>query len=226
MILRKMFENIFSKSKENETKAEKEKPVVIVDIHEKNSLVLSELVALGVQAHVQKLEVGDYIAGDVVIERKTMPDFVSSMLSKRLREQLINLKRAEKPLLIVENFDFDYDVRINQNCIKGFIMSIMLNYQIPVLFTKDSQDTADYLFLLAKKDKHACESLRLKRRTLNKKELARYILEGFPGIGPATAGKLLKKFGSIKAIINASEEELKKEIGKKAEAFKIVDNLF
>ena len=219
-----MFENIFSKSKAEE-KAEKEKPVITVDIHEKNSLVLAELISLGAKLDIQKLEVGDYIINDIIIERKTMNDFVSSMLNKRLRTQLDNLKRNEKPLLIIENFDIDQS-GISPNCVRGFIMSILLNYNIPVIFTRDSKDTADYLYLLAKKKERGCESLRLKRRAMNKKELARYILEGFPGIGPKTAKKLLKKFSSIKNIINAPEEELKKEIGKKAEAFRIITQDF
>lgn len=209
-----MFENIFSKSKAQE-KAEQDKPVITVDIHEKNSLVLAELIALGAKLDIQKLEVGDYIINDIIIERKTMNDFISSMLNKRLRVQLDNLKRNEKPLLIIENFDIEHS-KVNPNCVRGFIMSILFNYNIPIIFTQDAKDTADYLYLLAKKQERGCESLRLKRKTMNKKEQARYILEGFPGIGPKTAKKLLKKFSSIKNVINAPEEELKKEIGKKA----------
>jgi len=54
-----------------------------------------------------------------------------------------------------------------------------------------------------------------------------YVLEGFPSIGPATAKKLLKKFKTLKNIINASDEELKKEIGKKAELFcKIISDRY
>jgi Fanconi anemia group M protein len=105
-------------------------------------------------------------------------------------------------------------------------MSILLNYNIPVIFTQDAKDTADYLYLLAKKQERGCESLRLKRKAMSKKSQAEYILEGFPGIGPKTAKKLLKKFGSIKNVINSPEEELKKEIGKKAEAFRIITQAF
>jgi len=47
-----------------------------------------------------------------------------------------------------------------------------------------------------------------------------FIVESFPGIGPKTSKKLLEKFGSIKEVVNASEEDLKKVIGKKAEVMK------
>lgn len=63
-------------------------------------------------------------------------------------------------------------------------------------------------------------STRAVKKTKNKKEQMQYILEGFPSIGPKTARKLLEKFSSIKNISNASEEELKKTIGKKGEIIK------
>ena len=43
-------------------------------------------------------------------------------------------------------------------------------------------------------------------------------MESFPNIGPKNAELLLKKFGSIRKIINSSQEELEKEVGKKAES--------
>jgi len=51
-----------------------------------------------------------------------------------------------------------------------------------------------------------------------------FIIEGFPGIGPKTAKKLLEKFKTMKNIFNAPLEDLQKEIGKKADIFKIVED--
>jgi len=219
-----MMEDIFAKS-EKFRERERRSLKIISDLHEKNSLVISELISLGVDVELKKLEVGDYIINGVVIERKTMNDFVSSMLNKRLRIQLENLKRNEKSLLIIEDFDVE-QAKVNPNCVRGFIMSILLNYRIPIIFTRDSKDTADYLCLLAKKQERGNESLRLKRKPMSKEETARYILEGFPGVGPKTAKKLLKRFGSIKNIVNASKEELEKELGKKAGEFICIANFF
>lgn len=52
------------------------------------------------------------------------------------------------------------------------------------------------------------------------------ILEGFQGIGPKNSKKLLEKFGSLKNIIDASQEELKSCIGKKSEIFKILNEKY
>lgn len=212
-----MFEDIFSKQ---ENKHEnKESIKLIADIHEKNSMVIAELMHLGAEVETKSLEVGDYIVGNVIIERKTLKDFLSSMMSKRLQYQLQNMQKNEKSLLIIENYESEPEINLNPNCIKGFIMSILLEYKIPIIFTRDSKETADYLYLLAKKTKKSSQSLRIKLRHPGKKEKIQYILEGFPGIGPATAKKLLKKFGSLKNIINADEKELEEMLGKKSKEF-------
>jgi len=215
------FYNIFSRKRENKKKEELKK--IVVDIHEKNSLVLANLIELGAKTEIKSLEIGDYILGNVIIERKTMNDFISSMLSRRLLEQLKNLGQHENRILVIEGKD-KRDIGINPNAIKGMILSISLDFKIPIIITENETETAEYLFLLAKQQAKQKTEISLHSRIpLTKQEQKKYILESFQGIGPATAENLLKKFGTIKNIINSSAEELEKEIGKKAEIFKIVE---
>ena len=222
----KHFLDIFSKEK---IEKEKPKPKVIVDIREKNSLVASELVRLGMEIEFMTLKVGDYIVKETVIERKTVSDFISSMINRRLLNQLEELQQYEKRLLIIEGIeeqelysDSESAIGVHPNAIRGFLLSILLKSKVPIIYSKDSEDTAKYILTLSKKvEKEA--SLNVSKKTLNKKERMQFILEGFPGIGPKTAKKLLSKFKNLKNIFNSSIEDLEKEIGKKAEVFKIVD---
>ena len=62
------------------------------------------------------------------------------------------------------------------------------------------------------------------KKSWDKKEQLQFIIEGFPGIGPKTAKKLLTKFKTIKNIINASQEELREAVGKKADIIKNLIN--
>jgi len=215
--------DIFSGKKEEKSE---EKPIVVADIHEKNSLVISELFSLGIQVKFEKLDVADFLINSVAVERKTISDFLSSMISKRLSQQLENLGQYEKRFLIIEGIDeqnlyTEKEKVINSNAVRGFLLDIILKYQIPIIFSKNYEDTARFLDILARKPDKTSSSLRMKRKTLNKKEQMQFILEGFPGIGAETAKKLLSRFKTIKNIINS--EELEKEIGKKAGAFKLVD---
>jgi ERCC4-type nuclease len=65
--------------------------------------------------------------------------------------------------------------------------------------------------------------MRVIKKSLNKKEQMQFILESFPGIGPKNARKLLEKFSTLQNIFTASQDELQKVIGKKAEVFKILE---
>ncbi|MFA6023034.1 MAG: ERCC4 domain-containing protein [Candidatus Pacearchaeota archaeon] len=216
---------IFSKKKAPETI----KPIIIVDNHEKNSLVASEIIHQGGEVNFKHLEVGDYLVGNAVIERKTISDFISSMINKRLLKQLENMLPIENRILIIEGIEehelYHEQSDINENAIRGFMLSIILKYKTPILLTKDYIDTAKFLLVLARRqDKET--SLFIRRKASNSKEQIQYIVEGFPGIGPKSAKKLLQEFKTIKNIINASQEELEKIIGKKAEIFKLLNQDF
>ncbi|MBI3622917.1 hypothetical protein HY212_02440 [Candidatus Pacearchaeota archaeon] len=219
----KLFD-IFSKRKLKIT----EKPKIIADYREKNSLVIANLMSRGADVETKELKVADYIVKDVAIERKTVQDFLSSMINKRLSKQLEELQQYKNKLLIIEGFEEqelynDRQEGINGNAIRGFLLSILLKEKVPIVFTKNSEDTAKFILVLAKKrDKEM--SLNAKKKSFNKKEQMQFILESFPGIGPSNARKLLEKFKTLKEIFNAPEEELKSCIGKKAEIFKIVED--
>ena len=209
-------------------KNNQQKPKIIVDYRERNSLVISELIGLGIEIEFRELKVADYIVKDVAIERKTINDFVNSMINKRLFNQIQELQQYKNRLLLIEGINeqelySDDKSGVNGNAIRGFLLSILLKYNIPIIFTKDYEDSAKFISVLSKKQSKEL-ALKAKKRILNKKEQLQFIIEGFPGIGPKTAQKLLKKYKTIQNIINTSEKELKETIGKKAEVIsKIVE---
>jgi ERCC4-type nuclease len=218
--------NIFSKQERKTNKIPAEKQKIIVDYREKNSFVSSELIHLGLEVEFKELKVADYLVNDIAIERKTVSDFISSMINKRLAFQLNDLQQYENKLLLIEGIE-EHDLYndnqeggVSSNAVRGFLLSIALKHKIPILFTKNEEDTARFINVLARK-KETESSLNVTKKSLNKKEQMQFILEGFPGIGPKTAKKLLQEFHSIKGIVNASEEELNKIIGKKADIFKL-----
>ena len=222
--------DIFS-IKKRKTK-EKKQETILIDYREKNSLVASELVNLNLKIEFKELKVGDYIVKNTAIERKTVNDFISSIKNKRLVNQLEELQQYKNKLLIIEGLDeqelyTDSEERIGMhpNAVRGFLLSVLLKYRVPIIFTKNYEDTAKFILILSKK-KEKEMSLNVTKKSLDKKERKQFIIEGFPGIGPKTAKKLLKKFKTIKNIINVSEEELKEVIGKKAEIFKVVNDKY
>ncbi|MFH1451557.1 MAG: ERCC4 domain-containing protein [archaeon] len=202
--------DIFSKKLEKNI-CPNPKVSIIVDTREKQSMVAAELVNQGAKISFEKLEVGDYIVGGCVIERKEFGDFVNSMISKRLASQLLDLCKCKCKFLILEGFGYNYSkFNVHENAIRGMILSVAVDFGVPMIYSQDSEDTARHLILLAKKfEKGKSDfSLRMSRSSLSLNERKQFVLEGFPGIGPSLAKRLLEKFDSLEKIFLASEEEL------------------
>jgi len=219
------FHNIFSEKK---SKKIKQLPIIIADIHEKNSLVIAELCSsTQIKIKIKSLKIGDYLIGNTIIERKTTNDFISSMINKRLIQQLQQMKKYKQQLLIIEG-DLNLmnnKTKINSNAIRGFILSILTNYQTQIIFTQNYEDTSNYLITLTKRQQKPKTEISFHNRIpKNKQEQKQYILEAFPNIGPIKAKQLLKKFKTIKNTINAKEQKLEKILRKKALEFKNLIN--
>jgi Fanconi anemia group M protein len=88
------------------------------------------------------------------------------------------------------------------------------------------EETVSFLYLIAKREQLGKEKdirLRVGRKGLTKSELQQFIVESLPSVGPSLAKNLLKEFGSVKKVFNASEKKLMKveKIGeKKAKAIR------
>ncbi len=217
------FLNIFSKSKIRDVKIR-----ILVDYREKNSLVASELVKLGMEIEFKQLPVADYLIKNIAVERKTLSDFKSSIINKRIINQLLELKQYPSHLLIIEGLESEspYAGIIHENAFRGFVLSVLTDYQVPIVFTLNEKDTAKYLYVLAKKGSQKKEySIRASKTFKSDKEQLQFILEGFPGIGPATAKRLILHFKSLKNISNAPKEELMNIVGKKSEQIHKLFNL-
>ena len=211
------FHDIFSSKKEPSIpKAQ----TIIVDIHEKNSLVPAELSKLKIPFQFESLKVGDYLINNIAVERKTIPDLKSSIISKRIFSQMQNLKQYEQNMIILEGSQSEITNNeiLHENALRGFLLSLTKE-KFPFILTESESDTAHYLALLARTKSTSKISLRPSRLPETRDAQLQFILEGFPSIGPATAKALLSKFHSLKKIFNASEQDLQEILGKKTKEF-------
>jgi Fanconi anemia group M protein len=210
----KQIENIFSKLKttSNEIKCPNPKIPIIVDTREKQSLIAANLLDKKANIKYEQLEIGDYLVQDTIIERKTFSDLLSSMLDKRLFAQLQEIKKYPKHFLIIEGFDYEYDkFNVHENAVRGMLLSVAIDYQIPIIYTEDEEDTANFLILTAKRYEKPRPDIGLRQSKTHKtlEEQKQFILEGFPGIGPVAAKQLLEKFPTLQTIFNTTEKQLK-----------------
>ncbi|MBU2100475.1 DEAD/DEAH box helicase [Candidatus Micrarchaeota archaeon] len=216
--LRKEARKMESQTTLNSFSGQKDFILIFVDSREQASNAVRELSKLdNVSVKVKQLELGDYVLSDeVIIERKTVEDFLSSMLDGRLFSQLIDLSaNCKKPLMIIEGNQKElFTLRnIHENAIKGALSSILLDYQVPILFTDSVEETVSFLYLIAKREqlgKGKEIRLRVGRKGLTENELQQFVVESLPSVGPTLAKNLLRKFGSVKKVFNADEKKLMK----------------
>ncbi len=185
---------------------------IVGDYREKASPVMKELLDAGVGLELKQLAVGDYHISDrVVVEYKQVTDFVDSILDGRLLAQLKSLRQYSKPILLIEGEADIYSVRrIHPNAIRGMLATITVSFGTPILWSKSPRETAGLLIALARREQAGGAEFQYhSAKPPSDEELMEYIIAAFPGIGSQLAKPLLEKFGSIRGIVNASQEELR-----------------
>ena len=218
---------------------------LLIDYRERN---LSELLK-GVCEEIQsvQLPIGDYVVISnveaIIVERKTVNDFVSSIRSNRLWDQLVRMMRTEKVfehevkqrlLLIVGSFsdylkDIDsgseHDLLVHWSQLMGAFLEIVYVYNTPIIHAESDLAFKAFMRILIKREA-AGRNDRLPdskwqrkpvRANLPVKDRKKYILDSLPYIGDRLAENLLLHFKTISGVACASIEELQEvpKIGKK-----------
>jgi len=208
-------------SEQSETKSKFSGVRIYVDSRESHSGIAKKLKEMGIDVIVQNLSVADYVLSDrVAVERKTDRDFVESLVKKdrNLFTQLANMKSSySRSLLIIEGENV---YRINPSAVIGAIATIAVDFGIPVIRTRNADETAEYLATIARRE----QILRKRKPALHDgktkkslKEMQEYVVSSMSSIGPVTAKNLLDYFQTVERIVTADEDELVKvpSVGRK-----------
>ncbi len=202
---------------------------IVCDNRETASPVVRTLSLMGLKIKLEHLKVADYIISERAgIERKSAQDFNDSLKDGRLFNELIELRNNfERAILILEGDPF-LNSNINHNALYGAITSIILNLDITVYKTKDNEETAMFLYQLAKKEQSESQSkikLRFEKAPIEISRLLEFVVAGIPGVNSLRAKNLLSELKSLQNIFNSDIGDLMKvkSIGKKIaqEIFKI-----
>ncbi len=179
----------------------------------------------GVAGRSTRLEVGDFVVSDrAVVERKTAEDFVSSIVDGRLFEQVRAMHDAyERPVLIIEGEDLYRHRDVHPNAIRGALASLTVDFDLPILWSGDEDETVDLLVALARREQEEQDrsvALRGERSPTTERELQAFIVSGLPNVSDTLAERLLEEFGTVEAVLTASETALQDVEGIGAEKAK------
>ena len=184
---------------------------VVIDIRERNTELAEAIAGNGVEVEFAKLEVGDYAISDrVCIERKTMGDFESSIISGRLFEQAERLRESYPiPILVLEG---DRDcLRLGSSVISGAMAALCIDYGIYLLHSGSASGTASLVARIAKREQEDNRrelSLKGGARMRTTGQFQERVVANIPGIGPKLSRELLRHFKSIRNIALADQKRL------------------
>ncbi|MEM3770212.1 MAG: ERCC4 domain-containing protein [Candidatus Bathyarchaeia archaeon] len=189
------------------------KPTVFADVRESMN-VKDHLKELGCEVVEKALTPADYVvAEDYAIERKELHDFFRSVFDGRLFEQAERLaKTYENAYLVVEG-DFVNAVRHvrTPQVFWGALSKVMADHNISVVFTPNEAHTAMFLYALAKKLQEGERrkiAVKHKPKTYTLRQRQLLAVQSLPKIGPERAEELLRCFGSVRRVFQASKREL------------------
>ncbi len=189
--------------------------MIYADFREPDRIV-EKLKQMGVDVERKSLDVGDYLikhgSYEVVVERKSVNDFLNSIVDGRLFRQC-HVLSSRYPLsflvvvgdlrraLVARNFSLQ--------AVVGAIVSIAIKNDpgqvVPLIF--ESEDELCYM-LKSVERKLVEGELRIAPRLQKAEKPEIAMLTAIPGIGEKRAIALLKRFGSVYRIANASVAEL------------------
>lgn len=189
------------------------KITIISDYREKKVNKLLE--KLGAKINKMNLEIGDFIPSQrICIERKTHSDFISSIIDGRIFEQAKLLKENfEKPVIIIEGYS---NRDISENALKGAIATLIVDFDVTLINTKNVFDTAKTIFWIAKKEQKEKKyeiSFKVGKKPKEIKKIQEKIVASLPGISKVLSKRLLEKFGSVEKAFTSDETELMKVKG-------------
>lgn len=203
---------------------------IFIDSRETRSLVKDFLVNKKLPIEQKQLDVGDYIVTDgnitVIIERKEVGDYISSLVNGKLNNQLYQLSvNADYGMLIIEGFFTEALIhrQIKRSQVNSSIAGAMLRRSpdgkqgtVSVLTVEGPFDTADIIAGIYKRfeeDEGFIRLPKLERIKVTPEKRAIMILAGFENIGEGKATKLINHFKNLNNIFKASKEEICKVKG-------------
>lgn len=201
------------------------KPDLKIDFREQRSGIAEELGKLpeSLTFEITTLITGDYLIRDkIIIERKTLSDFLISIKNGRIFQQAYRMAKSGKNSLIIlegEKSTIDSNL-MSRKTIQGALIHLNIFLGIPVIHAKNIQENASLIFTIF----HQFEQEALPRQKqiiskcpgirINKKQRQKlFLLQNLPGIGTKKALALLKSFSTLENIIHASPVDLTKVRG-------------
>lgn len=173
----------------------------------------------------------DGTRGLVTVERKECKDFVHSLMSRRLFQQLVNVKEAfpdsQHMFLIHGNWrSLSRYSKFDMPAALSALASLMIDWKVQFAQFSNIQDAVLFLYSLAKRvSKPKVDSVLVipKPRLRSVEEQAIYFLSSLPHIGGARAKKLLAQGKPLDVLTLLEIQDLGLPSGVREDILKVLE---
>ncbi len=171
---------------------------LLIDDREPKSII--EKLSKDFDVEVTRLEIGDYVYGDIVIERKEAGDFLNSLFDSRLFSQAKEMKSYEHPFILVHDSIDHALARRGRNAYasyNGSVASLMYDFNLtPSLCANEREfiDRIKFIFNRTNKTETRVHSKRYKKNRTSR-EIRIDMWQCIPKVGNKKATLLEDKIG-------------------------------
>ncbi|MGD8505292.1 MAG: ERCC4 domain-containing protein [Candidatus Bathyarchaeota archaeon] len=190
---------------------EREQPVIIVDTREASATpkIVKGLREQGAEVTTKLLPKGDYVLSNVcAVERKTVHDFVYTLMRRHLFDQLFKLKEVySNPIILIEGYmPIIYKFsRIKPSSVWG-AMFALAKQGIALIHTTSYKETVDFLYTAAKQEQiveKRIPAIHPVKKTETLADAQLFFMASLPNIGRERAISLLNAYQTpMNALLN------------------------
>ena len=160
------------------------------------------------------LDTGDYVCGPVVVERKSMQDFIHSIVDQRIHLQAQRLSEHPVPILLITGKysdipHFGQSLGVTPDQITGEIASLVVRYGLrSVIWTYDDLEGVIIAAKICKKVAEGKLDIPRIVRKAKHDDMRVSALVNLLRINRRLAQNLLRKFKTVRRVIEATDDEL------------------
>lgn len=183
---------------------------VLADRRELRSGIPAALRARGADVDARSLFAADYVLSDrLAVQRRSAGDLDAAIVDGRLFRHLAALTATYPAvtLLVVGRSQS----LLSEEARRG-ALAWVARQGIALIRARDAEDAAGWLLTLAAQEGRLPRNVVLPpggRKPVDPDEQLEALVATLPGIGPVYARRLLERFGSLAALVAASEQELR-----------------
>lgn len=187
---------------------------ILVDVHEPVHLE-ERIKKLGLVTERVPLEVGDYVIGNIVIERKTIDDFLGSITTHRLFDQLYKMKESgmRGVLMVIGRVPYwakfkepNWTAQVDN---KIFVMRqvCFFSYGVWLVQVQTEEDFMIYIQDFWNRCT-AKTQIPVAKKGSNPRQVKIFLLASIPGIGSKLATDLVEAYPRLIDLVTMEETAL------------------